>query len=98
VTKIANDPVHAYGGLEHSQPGPFSECLLCRIEELEAACRAAEYALNNPEGGFNREEALDAIRGALRWGQPRSSLSTLKMVFQPFRWLFWDWWHGEDTW
>jgi hypothetical protein len=31
---------HAYGGVEHRKPGPFEDCLLCRIEQLEAEIAA----------------------------------------------------------
>jgi len=32
--------IHAYGGFEHDQPGPFSECLLCRIAAADEGIRA----------------------------------------------------------
>lgn len=31
---------HCYGGVEHTQEGPFPECLLCRIDAIESAARA----------------------------------------------------------
>lgn len=31
---------HVYDGIEHTQPGPFADCLLCRLEAIESAARA----------------------------------------------------------
>lgn len=28
---------HEYGGVTHTQPGPFEDCLLCRLEAVEQA-------------------------------------------------------------
>ena len=45
-------PVHVYGGIEHKQPGPFEDCLLCKIAALEERLAEAEGALREIAGYY----------------------------------------------
>lgn len=37
--------VHGYDGVEHTQPGPFGDCLLCRLDALTEAATEAHKLL-----------------------------------------------------
>lgn len=56
-------PVHLYGGVEHTQPGPFPDCLLCRIEGIVAAVDAF-FAASEPGRSWPSE--IDAAEADLR--------------------------------
>ncbi len=62
--------VHAYGGIEHSQEGPFAECLLCELEDVRERLEEARVDMEryvSAEVRGKLEEALaerDAYREA----------------------------------
>lgn len=57
--------MHAYGGVEHTQPGPKAACLLCRIDLLEHVTTCASDLLARWDAQGEAEQTRDDMHELL---------------------------------